>query len=90
MILHTNLAVLEVADSGMGIPEGEQSALFERFFRTSEAVEQRIPGTGLGLYIVKSLVEAHGGNVTLRSVAGKGTTFRVELPAAGAQPAGGR
>ena len=87
---NSSKAVLEVADSGMGIPEGEQSALFERFFRTSEAVEQRIPGTGLGLYIVKSLVEAHGGNVTLRSVAGKGTTFRVELPAAGAQPAGGR
>ena len=75
-------AVLEVSDSGMGIPDAEQAALFERFFRTSDAVERRIPGTGLGLYIVKSLVEAHGGTVTLRSVAGEGSTFRVELPAA--------
>ncbi len=75
-------AVLEVADSGIGIPDAEQSALFERFFRASDAVERRIPGTGLGLYIVKSLVQAHGGVITLRSAAGEGTTFRVDLPAA--------
>lgn len=80
-------AVLEVSDSGIGIPDAEQAALFERFFRTSNAVERRIPGTGLGLYIVKSLVEAHGGVITLRSAAGEGTTFRVELPAAGSRPA---
>jgi two-component system, OmpR family, phosphate regulon sensor histidine kinase PhoR len=79
-------AVLEVSDSGIGIPDAEQAALFERFFRTSNAVERRIPGTGLGLYIVKSLVEAHGGVITLRSAAGEGTTFRVELPAAGSRP----
>ena len=84
-------AVLEVTDSGIGIPDAEQSALFERFFRTSNAVERRIPGTGLGLYIVRSLVQAHGGVITLRSGAGEGTTFRVELPAtAQLQPPGGR
>ena len=82
-------AILEVSDSGIGIPDAEQAALFERFFRTSNAVERRIPGTGLGLYIVKSLIEAHGGVITLRSSAGEGTTFRVELPAA-TQPASGR
>lgn len=76
-----DLAVLEVADSGIGIPEVEQSALFERFFRASDAVERRIPGTGLGLYIVRSLMHAHDGVVTLRSAAGTGTTFRIELPA---------
>jgi len=79
-------AVLEVADSGIGIPDSEQSTLFERFFRTSNAVERRIPGTGLGLYIVRSLVQAHGGVITLRSVAGEGSTFRVELPTAAAAP----
>ena len=89
-------AVLEVADSGVGIPDAEQSSLFERFFRTSSAVERCIPGTGLGLYIVKSLVRAHGGVITLRSVTGEGTTFRVELPTAAAaahgplQPSGDR
>lgn len=87
--------VLEVADSGIGIADAEQTALFERFFRSSNVVAQRIPGSGLGLYIVKSLVEAHGGVITVRSAAGEGTTLRVELPAAGAgplsgQPAGGR
>ena len=87
-------SVLEVADSGIGIPDAEQAALFERFFRTSDAVERRIPGTGLGLYICKSLVEAHGGQIRLRSAAGEGTTFTVALPAAdgdvaAAQPAAG-
>ena len=96
VLADSDRAVLEVADSGIGIPDVEQSALFERFFRTSNAVERRIPGTGLGLYIVKSLVQAHGGVITLRSVAGEGTTFRVELPTAAAaahgplQPSGDR
>ena len=73
-------AVLEVTDSGMGIPEGEQSALFERFFRTSEAVEQRIPGTGLGLYIVKSLVEAHGGVIAVENRSNGGLRVTIRLP----------
>jgi signal transduction histidine kinase len=73
-------AVVEVEDTGIGIPEAEQSHLFERFFRSSTATEQAIPGTGLGLVIAKAIVEAHGGRIRLRSEPGVGTCFRVELP----------
>jgi two-component system phosphate regulon sensor histidine kinase PhoR len=71
---------LEVADTGMGIPYGEQEQLFGRFFRSSNATAQAIPGTGLGLTIVKALVEAHGGRISVDSVEGSGTTFRIDLP----------
>ncbi len=74
--------VLEVTDSGIGIPEAEQERLFERFFRASTAVSQQIPGTGLGLHIVRAITEAHGGRVAVTSREGHGTTFRVELPPA--------
>ena len=72
--------MIEVADTGIGIPAGEQSRLFQRFFRSSTATEQAIPGTGLGLVISKAIAEAHGGTITVRSEPGKGTFFRVELP----------
>jgi signal transduction histidine kinase len=75
-----NRAVLEVEDTGIGIPAAEQSRLFERFFRSSIATEQAIPGTGLGLVITKAIAEAHGGEVSVRSEVGEGTCFRVELP----------
>jgi signal transduction histidine kinase len=73
-------ALVEVADSGMGISEEEQKHLFERFFRTSSATRQAIQGTGLGLAITKAIAEGHGGRVTVESNEGRGTTFRVELP----------
>ena len=73
-------AVLEVQDSGFGIPAAEQPRLFERFFRASAATEQAIPGTGLGLAIVKAIVEAHGGRIRVHSNEDVGSTFRVELP----------
>ena len=73
-------AVLEVRDSGMGIPAGEQEFLFQRFFRTSAATEQAIQGTGLGLAISKAIVEAHSGRITVASEEGAGTTFHVALP----------
>src|ERR687892_1116575 len=73
-------AVLEVRDSGIGIPAGEQQFLFQRFFRTSTATEQAIQGTGLGLAISKAIVDAHDGRITLTSEEDVGTTFRVELP----------
>jgi signal transduction histidine kinase len=57
--------------------------MFERFFRTSAARGQAIPGSGLGLSITKGLVEAHGGTLTFQSEQGVGTTFRVELPVEG-------
>jgi len=71
---------IDVADTGMGIPTAEAEHLFERFFRTSNATEQAVPGTGLGLTIVKALVDAHGGRISVDSVEGSGTTFRIDLP----------
>ena len=71
-------AVLEVADTGVGIPADEVGRLFERFFRASTAATIR--GTGLGLSIAKSIAEAHGGTISVRSTEGVGTTFTLELP----------
>ena len=73
-------ALLEVADTGIGIPPAEQPHLFDRFFRTPAAVEQAIPGAGIGLSIVKAIADAHNGVVTVRSDGSGGTTVRVELP----------
>jgi signal transduction histidine kinase len=75
-----SLARIEVSDSGIGIPEQEREKLFERFFRSQTALERQIQGTGLGLYISKAIVEAHGGRIGVHSTEGLGTTFIVELP----------
>ncbi|MCW2845888.1 MAG: sensor signal transduction histidine kinase [Nocardioides sp.] len=71
---------LEVRDTGTGIAEEEIEHVFGRFFRGGEALEKHIPGTGLGLNIVSSIVAAHEGAVTLESEPGRGSTFRVSLP----------
>ena len=73
-------AVLEVADTGLGIPAEEQARLFERFFRSSSATENAISGTGLGLTITKAIVERHGGRIEIESAENAGTTVRVHLP----------
>ena len=73
--------MIEVADTGIGIPVDEQEHLFTRFFRSSTAQEQAIPGSGLGLSIAHAIVEMHGGDVVVESEPGVGTTFRVQLPA---------
>jgi len=73
-------AVLEVEDTGFGIPAAEQVRLFERFFRSSNATESAIPGTGLGLTITKAIVERHGGRIEIESAENAGTTVRVRLP----------
>ena len=80
-------AILEVRDTGMGIPADEQEHVFERFFRTSRATEQAIQGTGLGLAISNAIVHAHGGRITLASNEGEGATFRVTIPIRAVQPA---
>jgi signal transduction histidine kinase len=74
------VAWLEVADTGIGIDTDDQERLFERFFRTSSVVEQHFPGTGLGLYIARAIVEAHGGSITVRGEPGEGALFSVALP----------
>ena len=71
---------LEVTDEGIGIDPGELDRLFTRFFRGREAQQRMTPGTGLGLNIVKAIVEAHGGEVQVRSVVGTGSTFCVSIP----------
>jgi signal transduction histidine kinase len=73
--------ILAVSDTGIGIPEDEQDQLFSRFFRSSLAVEEEIQGTGLGLALVRTVVEWHGGSVDVDSVEGEGTTVTVRLPA---------
>jgi PAS domain S-box-containing protein len=72
--------VIAVADTGIGIPEQEQERLFSRFFRSSLAQEQAIPGSGLGLSIAHAIVEKHEGRMSVDSAVGEGTTFRVHLP----------
>jgi signal transduction histidine kinase len=78
--LRDGLVQVEVSDTGIGIAEEEREHLFERFFRSQNALERQIQGTGLGLYISKAIVEAHGGRIAVRSAERKGTTFLVELP----------
>jgi two-component system phosphate regulon sensor histidine kinase PhoR len=72
--------VLAVADTGMGIPQAEQQALFARFFRASNAIHLAIPGTGLGLAIARTIVDNHGGTITIQSAERVGTTVTVRLP----------
>ncbi len=73
---------IDVADSGIGIPAEEADHLFTRFVRASNARTAGLPGTGLGLSVVKVLTEMHGGHVEVRSTLGEGSTFSVFLPVA--------
>ncbi|MCA9923668.1 MAG: hypothetical protein KC419_20925 [Anaerolineales bacterium] len=71
---------LSITDSGLGMSEAQVANLFTLYYRTEEAKDRRIQGKGLGLYIVKSLVEAHNGRVYVSSRPNQGTTFTVTLP----------
>jgi signal transduction histidine kinase len=73
----TGKATIEVQDSGIGIPPEEQPRIWERLYRGDKSRSQR--GLGLGLSLVKAIVEAHGGQVSVRSEAGRGSTFTVTL-----------
>ncbi len=73
-------AVVEVADDGIGIAVADQEAVFTRFYRTKRAQQLAVQGTGLGLPIVRALVEGHGGRVSLTSRPGHGTTVTLRLP----------
>jgi signal transduction histidine kinase len=72
---------IEVQDHGIGIPKEHQSKLFEAFYRVDSSHTASIPGTGLGLTIVKAIVEHHGGRCWFDSEVGKGTTFSLLIPA---------
>jgi two-component system, OmpR family, sensor histidine kinase SenX3 len=77
-----------VSDRGRGIPPAEQKRIFERFYRIDPARSRRTGGTGLGLAIVKHVAENHGGEATVRSLPGEGSTFTLRLPVAGPVPEG--
>jgi signal transduction histidine kinase len=76
-------ALIEVADTGVGIAEEDLPRLFDRFYRARNAIGRSVPGLGLGLTIVRTIVEGHGGTVSVRSRVGEGTSFTVTLPVAG-------
>jgi signal transduction histidine kinase len=69
-----------VVDGGIGIPSDEMKFLFERFTRASNAKRSQIKGTGLGLYLAKTLVERHGGNIQVQSKLNEGSSFTIVLP----------
>jgi signal transduction histidine kinase len=75
--------VLHVVDDGIGIAEGDRDRIFERFYRVDRARSRAAGGTGLGLAIVRHAVARHGGDVSVESVLGEGSTFRVVLPVEG-------
>ncbi|MGV2384986.1 MAG UNVERIFIED_CONTAM: two-component sensor histidine kinase, partial [Thermobifida fusca] len=77
---------ISVSDQGIGIPESAQQRIFERFFRVDAARSRATGGTGLGLAIVKHVAVAHGGEVTVWSKEGSGSTFTLRLPAYGGVP----
>ena len=77
--------VVEVRDSGPGIPEEDLPLVFDRFFRGANVGEARASGSGLGLAIARSIVEMHGGSVGVSSVVGRGATFTVRVPRTGEQ-----
>ncbi len=75
-----DMAVLSVADTGIGIPVEHQERIFERFYRVDKSRSKEIGGTGLGLSIVKHAARLHGGVIELESIVGSGTTVRVKFP----------
>ncbi|HEY9023414.1 MAG TPA: sensor histidine kinase, partial [Burkholderiaceae bacterium] len=76
-------ASIRVTDQGVGIAPDDRARVFEQFVRVGDRT--RTPGLGLGLYITKQLVEAHGGTISVESTLGEGSTFTVALPTATAE-----
>jgi signal transduction histidine kinase len=77
-----NQVLFSVKDNGVGIPENQQKYVFEKFFRSNNVLKYQTEGTGLGLYIVKNVIEQLGGEVGFESEEGKGSTFTFSLPIA--------
>lgn len=80
--LSGNYLQIEVADTGHGIPEKEQEKIFQKFVKVRTDATTGIPGTGLGLFVVRMLVEKLGGKITFKSIEGRGTSFAFTLPLA--------
>jgi len=79
-VVDTGFIEVKIADDGIGIPKDQQKNIFERFFRATNAVKTETDGSGLGLYIVKNIVEKHGGKIWFEGDEGKGVTFYFTLP----------
>lgn len=75
--------LISIKDTGIGIPKNQHNRVFGKFFRADNAVRQETEGTGLGLFIAKNVIEAHGGEIWFESEPEKGTTFFINLPAIG-------
>jgi PAS domain S-box-containing protein len=71
---------IEVSDQGYGIPEADQSRIFEKFYRVPRVQDAGVPGTGLGLALVREIAELHGGSVAVRSQVNSGSTFTLRIP----------
>jgi signal transduction histidine kinase len=84
---HRDDLLVTVADRGMGIDPSEHERIFDPFYRAAAVVEAQIQGAGLGLSLVKRIVQAHGGSIALRSSPGAGAAFTVRLPVASSDPA---
>jgi len=81
LLRHDDNAILQVTDTGVGIPEDAVSHVFERFYRVDKARSRKSGGSGLGLSIVRNLVERNEGHIAIESTVGVGTTFTVTFPA---------
>jgi two-component system phosphate regulon sensor histidine kinase PhoR len=75
-----NNICITFADNGIGISKGDQKHIFDKFYRASTGNIHKFKGLGLGLYYVKKIAEAHGGDVSVSSKPGKGSIFTVTLP----------
>ena len=87
LVLERGEAVLEVQDNGAGIAAYELESIFKPFYRAGDEVTRRTPGTGIGLFVVREIVAAHGGRIVASSPGpGRGATFRLTLPGAEVLP----
>jgi signal transduction histidine kinase len=80
VLASTGSVVVEVADTGIGVPQAEIQNLFTKFFRAKNAISTQASGSGLGLFVAQQIARAHGGGISVDSTEGSGTVMRVQLP----------